>query len=196
MFVGHCQASPGTWHNRNQIRGAKLTIPVKHDFGQSINETEFAGDHWKKKHLRSIEFAYGKRPFFKEYFPEIAHIIQSEWRSLGGLNTALVSKFCSWLVINPVWHLAGNIEGHRTDMLISMCKATGADQYLSNRGAMDYVDEEKMAAAGIKHRWLNFTHPIYDQGHSEFITNLSIIDLLFNCGPESGRIVKEAGSVG
>jgi hypothetical protein len=61
---------------------------------------------------------------------------------------------------------------------------------------MDYVDEEKMAAAGVKHRWLNFTHPVYDQGHSEFITNLSIIDLLFNCGPESGRIVKEAGSVG
>jgi hypothetical protein len=88
------------------------------------------------------------------------------------------------------------IEGHRTDMLISMCKATGADQYLSNRGAMDYVDEEKMAGAGIKHRWLNFVHPIYDQGHSEFITNLSIIDLLFNCGPDSGRIVREAGSVG
>src|SRR5690348_5767727 len=26
MWVGHCQASPGTWHNRNQIRNAKLVI--------------------------------------------------------------------------------------------------------------------------------------------------------------------------
>jgi hypothetical protein len=198
MFTGHCQASPGTWHNRNQIRGAKLTIPVKHDFGQSINETEFAGDHWKKKHLRSIEFAYGKRPFFKDYFPRIAEIILLPALSLGLLNVRLIELFIEILELKTEMldSVDYPIEGHRTDMLISMCKATGADQYLSNRGAMDYVDEEKMAGAGIKHRWLNFVHPIYDQGHSEFITNLSIIDLLFNCGPDSGRIVREAGSVG
>jgi len=53
-----------------------------------------------------------------------------------------------------------------------------------------------MADAGIKHRWQKFTHPIYDQGHREFITNLSAIDLLFNCGPESSKIIREAGHVG
>jgi hypothetical protein len=66
---------------------------------------------------------------------------------------------------------------------------------LSNEGARDYVNEQNMNLAGIKHRWLKFTHPIYDQGHSEFQTNLSAIDLLFNCGPESGKIIRGAGHV-
>ena len=78
-----------------------------------------------------------------------------------------------------------------------MCKATGAKEYLSNEGAREYVDEVAMRRAGIRHRWLKFQHPTYDQGRNkEFLPNLSIIDLLFNCGPDSARIVKGAGHVG
>lgn len=197
MHVGHCQASPGTWHNRNQIRNAKLTIPVQHDFGQSINETKYAGDHWKRKHLRSIEMAYGKRPYFKDHFGSISEIILIGRKTLAHLNTALIKHLLQCFEIHtPILDSQSfNIEGHKTEMLISMCKSVGASEYLSNEGARDYVNEQNMNLAGIKHRWLKFTHPIYDQGHSEFQTNLSAIDLLFNCGPESGKIIRSAGYV-
>lgn len=199
MFVGHCQPSDGSWHNRNYIRNARLTVPIKHG-AASINETKFADDHWPKKHLRSIELQYSKRPFFKDYFGGLSNLISLRghygWRNLADLNCALISLVMDYLHIRtPVLRSQHfGITGHKTDMLIDMCRKTGADEYLSSPGET-YVDQEKMAAAGIKHHFLKFTHPIYDQGHPEFITNLSIIDLLFNCGPESGRIVREAGSI-
>ena len=201
MFVGHCQASPGTWHNRNRIRGCSyLTIPIRNEFGVSINETRFAGDNWKRKHLRSMEMAYSKAPYFDRYYIPLAKFYELDWDTLGPFNIELIRNLCEWLDIktpildsrdfqSPDW-------GHKTDMLINMCRATGCNQYLSNAGSIAYVDENKMATRGIKHLWQRFTHPIYDQGHPEFLTNLSVIDLLFNKGPEAGQIVRQSGYIG
>ncbi len=196
MLVGHCDMGDGTWHNRNFIRNARLTIPVKHG-GECINKTEIDGAHWKRKHLKSIELNYSKRPYFNIYFDKLKELIEMPWKTLGPLNMALIELFCIWLRL-PAEILDSRdykIEGHKTDMLISMCEETGASEYLSNEGSRDYVDEVKMSRAGIRHKWLKFEHPIYDQGNPEFITNLSIIDLLFNCGPSSDKIVRGAGHV-
>lgn len=202
MFVGHCQASPGTWHNRNKIRNINggdinLVIPIKHDFGQSINETEFAGDNWKRKHLRSIELTYSRRPYFEKYFPALKECLEIKWDTLGPMCMALIELMCIWFGIETeiLDSREYAIEGHKTDMLISMCEQVFADQYLSNEGSRDYVNEAQMARAGIHHRWLKFTHPTYDQGYPDFVTNLSAIDLLFNCGPASGQIIREAAHV-
>src|SRR5512139_3792570 len=175
MLVGHCQASPGTWHNRNQIRNAKLVVPVKHEFGQSINNTEFAGDQWKRKHLRSIELNYCKRPFFDKYFPGLKECIELPWERLGPMNMALIELLCMWLRIETDMLDSRDfqIEGHKTDMLVSMCEAAKANGYLSNEGARAYVDEQSMNQAGIDHRWLNFDNPPYDHGTSEFQTDIS-----------------------
>lgn len=197
MFVGHCAPGDGTWHNRNYIRGARLTIPIKHG-ASSISETEMDGDHWRRKHIRSIELAYKDRPYFDLYFPQLRDRINNKcWRYLGGFNEMLIWMICDWLNIRKKFWFSTNmrIVGQKTQMLISMCNAVQADEYLSNEGARDYVDELSMALAGIRHRWLDFKHPVYDQGEKEFQTNLSVIDLLFNCGPDSGRIVREAGRV-
>ena len=35
----------------------------------------------------------------------------------------------------------------------------------------------------------NYVHPIYKQLHKDFIPNLSVVDLLFNCGPKSNEII-------
>src|SRR5512139_1330807 len=204
MLVGHCQAGAKTWHKRNQIRNTRggegpllLSVNIKHDFGQSINDTQFADNNWKRKHLRSIELTYRKRPFFDKYFPGLKECIELPWERLGPMNMALIELLCMWLRIETelLDSRDYHIEGHSTDMLVSMCEATKASGYLSNEGARDYVDEQSMNQAGIDHRWLKFEHPIYDQG-AEFQTDLSVIDLLFNCGPEAGRIVRGAGYVG
>lgn len=205
MFVGHCQYSPKSWQTRNYIRGhdnkpLMLSVPVQKDMGQAIDETKFAGDHWRRKHLRAIEMAYSKRPFFEPYYTGLANMIdlrwQGGWRNLGAMNTALIRDLLLYFGIKTKTTSSENITGHKTDMLISMCKATGADQYLSNEGARAYVDELAMKRAGITHRWQKFQHPVYDQGHKEFIPNLSAIDLLFNVGgEEGGKIIRSAGYV-
>lgn len=197
MLVGHCQQSPKSWHNHNQIRSGRLTVPIQHNFGQSIDETKTMPGNWKRKHLKAIELCYGKRPYFKDYFDRITALLSIHWESLGAMNKAIIDEICRWLDIKTdiIDGAEFDIQGQKNDMLASMCHAIGANEYLSNEGARTYVDEPYLKLKGVTHHWQKFVHPIYDQGEREFITNLSIIDLLFNCGPASGEIVRGAGHV-
>ncbi len=201
MFVGHVQFSPKSWQQRNRIclngREIMLSVPVKKSdrFGQAIDDVELADGHWSRKHTGTIRQAYARRPFFSRYYPALEAALTQEHANLGALNRFLIRQLCGWLEIaTPVLesHEYVGITGHKTDMLIEMCRAVDADRYLSNEGARDYVDEARMASAGIEHYWQDFKHPTYDQGHA-FVPGLSIIDLLFNVGPEAARIVRTCG---
>lgn len=202
MFVGHCQYTQKSWQTRNRIRLGNqehwLSIPVKKSgrFGQSINDTEVLDAHWKKKHLGSIRQAYGKRPYFDRYYPELEALILKDTERLGDLDIAIIRMIVDWLEIstNILDSRDYPIVGNKTDMLISMCEAVGADHYLSNEGSRDYVDEKAMAESGIQHCWQIFEPPTYDQGCA-FIENLSVIDLLFNVGPASCDIIRSCGRI-
>jgi hypothetical protein len=39
--------------------------------------------------------------------------------------------------------------------------------------------------------WQDYRHPVYPQQHGEFTPYLSTVDLLFNCGEQSGRVIRE-----
>lgn len=202
MFVGHCQYTQKSWQTRNRIRLGEaehwLPVPVKKSgrFGQSINDTEILNEYWKRKHLGSIRQAYAKRPYFDQYYPELEALILKCGNTLGSLDIAIIRKIVVWLEL-PTRILDSRdypIQGNKTDMLISMCEAAGADHYLSNEGSRDYVDEMAMAKADIQHCWQIFEHPVYEQGRS-FMGNLSVIDLLFNVGPAASEIVRECGRI-
>ena len=65
---------------------------------------------------------------------------------------------------------------------LSICKALNADTYLSGAGARAYNDESSFINNNIKIVYDKFEHPVYPQMGTNFIQNLSTIDLLFNCG--------------
>lgn len=187
MFVGHCQFVAKSWHIKNRIAGnLTLTVPVHKKFGKSINKTEIFGDHWKRKHLRSIYLTYKNRPYFNLYYPQIEKVITHPWKFLGDMNCALIVLIMPWFGINTKVCFSDefHIQGHKTEMLISMCNYVNADTYLSSEGARAYVREDIMKEAGITHIWQDFKHPLYDQGRT-FEPNLSALDLLFNCGPNA-----------
>lgn len=204
MWCGHCQLQNKSWHTRNFVRGKydsiMLSVPVVRDFGQSINDTILdPSEFWRRKHCRSIAQNYAKRPYFKEYFPAIEQLIMwRKWSSLGELNKAITETMLDWFEIETLV-IDGcdyQIEGQKNDMLISMCDQARYSHYLSNEGAHSYVDEYYLKDHDVTHHWQKFTHPTYEQGHRDFITNLSAIDILFNLGgPEAGRIIRASGYV-
>ncbi len=200
MFLGHAQLVSHSWHSRNRIRqGDKelfLTVPVQTSgrFGQPIDDTRIANSHWKRKHIESIAQSYRKRPFFDAYFGPIEALLLADWPSLGTMNKALIRHLMEVLEIQtPVLESADyEPKEHKTDLLIELSKAAGADGFLSNEGSRVYVREDAMAAAGLNHYWQIFSHPTYEQGRS-FMSNLSVIDLLFNSGPAAAEIVRACG---
>jgi len=200
MFVGHCQYVKKSWHSRNRIRLNNqelwLSVPVRSAgrFDQSINETVVANDLWKRKHLGSYSTGISKAGVFKDYYPELEERLVKHSGSLADLNIGIIRMILNWLEVRTavVDSRCYQINGSKTEMLISMCKAVGANHYLSNEGSRDYVDEPRMAEEGIQHCWQVFEHPTYPQS-SPFMPNMSIIDLVFRMGPDAKPLVLNCG---
>ena len=81
-----------------------------------------------------------------------------------------------------------------TDRLIDICKALGADTYLAGQGGANYMDATRFAENGLKVIMQEFKHPVYPQLFKDFKSHLSIVDLLFNCGPESMNVILGANA--
>ncbi|MEK7448209.1 MAG: WbqC family protein [Planctomycetota bacterium] len=191
------------WINRNRIRTAAgrpwLTVPVltSGKYHQTIIETQIDNSRpWRRKHWQSILRAYEKTPYFKHYKIFFEDIYQREWQNLVDLNEViiryLIEQFNIKVLITKTSLL--NVQGQKADLIIDLCKKVGADTYIHGRHGRDYIDESKFAEHNVKCIRQEFKHPEYKQSYEPFMPDLSAIDLLFNCGPESAEIIKQAGN--
>jgi hypothetical protein len=200
VFLCDVQFKRRSWHVRNQVRNGEsaiwLTVAAEKSAGHSntIRQVGFGDTEWRRKHLASLEHEYRKRPYFADYFDDFAQIICSEFDNLAELNMALTRHFCAVLQIHTTLLDSKNLDhsGINQDRLISLCHAVKADHYVSNIGSAAYVDESGFENEGVTHSWQAFSPPVYDQG-KPFLANLSVIDALFNLGPQTAEIVKHAG---
>jgi hypothetical protein len=53
----------------------------------------------------------------------------------------------------------------------------------------NYLDEEAFRSAGIRLVYQDYVHPTYRQAFPGFVSHLSAIDVLFNCGSESREVL-------
>lgn len=66
-----------------------LSVPVKHNGFQAINQTEIAyNNRWQEKHLKGIQTSYAVAPYFNEVFPDVERIVMTRYKSLSDLNVA------------------------------------------------------------------------------------------------------------
>ena len=86
------------------------------------------------------------------------------------------------------------IEGDTIGRLIKICRKFGADIFYEGAAGRDYIDTEAFSTAGVTVRFQDYHHPTYRQLHGEFTPYLSVIDLLFNHGPESLSILTLKGA--
>jgi hypothetical protein len=70
----------------------------------------------------------------------------------------------------------------------------GATEYLSGPSAKGYIDEALFQAEGIQVRYLDYSgYPEYEQLFPPFEHAVSVIDLIFNTGPEAQKYMKSFG---
>ena len=82
-----------------------------------------------------------------------------------------------------------NFEGTKSNLVLDMCKKMKADTYIFGTLGKDYADTEKFERNNISLLFQDYKSPTYHQINGDFIPRLSIIDLLFNCGPRSLEIL-------
>lgn len=208
VLVDHVQFERGDFQNRNRVltrSGVRwLSVPVRRGArSERIDEKEIddkldRGTTWGEKLSRTLRHAYAKAPHFDVYMPFLEDALTRRWTRLVDLNLHLLLYFFERLEITtPVVRSSTlpNVGGSRSTMILGLCRATGATVYLSGSGgARDYLDTRLFEREGIEVRWQAFAHPRYPQPADDFVPSLSVVDLLFNCGPASAAILRgEAG---
>ena len=146
-----------------------LTVPVEHSDSQLIKDIRLS-DHgnWRHLHWNALQSAYGESPYFEYYQDDIRPFFEKRWVYLLDFNEAIRQKMCELIDIQP--------------------EVTYNTGYLADSGSLD-MDDFRSA--------INPKHPIQDddfetkcyyqvyQMKHGFLSNLSVLDLLFNMGPES-----------
>jgi hypothetical protein len=195
------QFEHGGFQNRNKIRTNTgwrwLTVPIIHNNPQKIKDVKIAASNWRKEHLRIIEQHYNQTPYFEEYYPQLKEALLFNHELLIGLNLHLINLFSDFLGIEPKIVRSSEFPycgEDRNEKLVSMCKFMGSDTYLSGYGARAYMDEALFFGSKIKLVWHNYVHPTYQQKYVGFEPFMSVVDLLFNMGPEAKKILLDGGN--
>lgn len=188
------------WRNRNKIstpNGLKwLTIPVivKGKYHQKINETLISDPHWAKNHWLAIEQFYSKSIYYKEYkniFENFYLTNQDNYLSV--VNEKLIN------IINDILGITTKVTcsskyrllDGQTEKLLGICEQAGANIYLSGPAAKDYFDISLAEEKGIQVEWMDYSgYSEYQQLHEPFEHGVTILDLIFNEGPNAKNFMK------
>jgi hypothetical protein len=86
-------------------------------------------------------------------------------------------------------------RGVKTERLLGIARAAGANRYLSGPSARAYLDETMFASAEIATEWMSYEgYPEYKQLHGSFEHAVTVLDLLFNTGLEARRYLTRPGA--
>jgi len=208
VFLDNVQLVKRSWDVRNRIKTAQgelyLSVPVKKTKHRDelLNSEAIVNDEdpWRKKHLRSIELAYRKAPYFEEVYAFLKSMIITEEKILSEFNTNIVISITKRLGIYTTILKAtelSELTGRKDSLLVSICKTTECDTYISQPGAAVYIESQSPGGNFLKNQitlyYHNYTHPIYTQMYDNFISHMSIIDLLFNHGFENSLTIIRSG---
>ena len=160
-----------TYRNRCLIATANgvqaLTVPVEHGDSPLIKDIRLS-DHgnWRHLHWNALQSAYGESPFFEYYQDDIRPFFERHWTFLLDFNEEIRQKMCELIDIQP------NVS-YTEGFIPEESPLTSYRTAISPKHPQDAPDFQPKRY-----------YQVYDQKHG-FLPNLSILDLLFNMGPES-----------
>jgi hypothetical protein len=187
------------WQNRNRIRAKDkdgwqwLTVPVIDRFPERIDRVEINSSvDWRRKHAQALRLHYAKAQYWEPLGPELLGLIRQPWPRIAGLNAAVLDLLCRRLGIATPRVLASSLAAREdpTDRLIDLCRAVGGSTYLAGQGGAEYMELDRFHASGLCLEIQAYQHPTYPQRYAPFVSHLSVVDLLFNCGPQSLEILR------
>ena len=199
ILYDEVQYTKNDWRNRNKIKTSQgvqwLTIPVRQEnLEQKIKDTKISDKKWNIKHWRAISQNYAKTKYFKEYKEIFEGLyLGCDEEYLSQINYKFITAINDILGIKTKirWSSEFELIDGQTEKLLGICKDCNADVYLSGPAAKDYFDEELARAENIQVEWMDYSgYTEYNQLHPPFEHGVSILDLIFNEGPNIKEFMK------
>lgn len=167
-----------TYRNRCEIPASNgilsLTVPVKegsfHKTAVRDLQIDYTGE-WVRTHLRALKAAYNSSAFYEFYIDDISTILNSGHRYLLDMNMEILLKMCEMTGVEA--------------------EISFTDQFVHSYA--DVADFRQTITPGNRKKKISLNETPYFQVFSEklgFIPDMSILDLLFNMGPESWSLLR------
>jgi hypothetical protein len=208
VFLDDVQVCNRSWGVRNRIRSdtgvITLTVPVKRSQMRTNrmfnNVSPDYEQPWVGKHLRTIKQAYKKAPFFWEVYPDLERTVSRHYETIGDLNIAIIEALASksGILTEVVRSSLIPQSGQRKDArLLEICEAIGASIYVAAPGSAVYIEASNPSGAflhsPVELRYQEYVHPTYPQCDENFVSHMSFVDLLMNCGYQSSLQILRSG---
>jgi len=199
IIYDEVQYTKNDWRNRNKIKTANglswLTIPVRQEkLSQRIIDTQAVGNDWRKKHWNSISMSYSRASYFKQYrslFEELYLNSTESYLSQINYNFFVAVNEVLGIDTKLVWSNSLNLVEGKSERLVDLCKKVGATEYISGPAAKEYLETDLFENEKIKVSWMDYRgYAEYRQLYPPFEHGVSILDLIFNEGPNASRFLK------
>lgn len=176
--------------NRNSIllngKAYKFTIPVKQaSQNKLIMETKLSFDKKEKDKLFStIRNAYRKAPYYKSVEPLLNDIIYYDEDDLTNYIYHSVKLVMKYLGISTEILFSSKIEKDNTlkaqDRIVEICKKLETDVYINPCGGRSLYSQERFQQEKMQLYFLDtkMKEIVYNQGVEDFVSNLSMIDIM------------------
>ncbi len=165
-----------TWRNRCRIFSANglmdLTIPVEKPYGNQTKTSEIvisSHNSWQKNHWRSIESAYRNAPYFIYYKDMVEGLVMDT-------QTSMLYEFNQKVLLNILDDLGIHKSAEFTDSFIH-----DSSGYIDLRFCISPKVKDRIGRTEI---FFETYYQVFADKHG-FQPNLSILDLLFNTGPDT-----------
>ena len=159
-----------------------------------INEVKVGNN--SKKIIKSIFHAYKKAPYFEEVYPLIEEIILNDEKNLAKYVGYSIVRVAQYLDMDTKFIYLSELQGKTSlmgqDRTIDICKRLNADHFINAIGGQELYDKKDFLEEDIVLNFLKTENIEYKQLNNEFVSNLSIIDIMmFNSKEEIKEILKK-----
>ena len=190
IILDDVQFTKNDWRNRNLIKTPKgcewLSIPVGSNISRQIREVLLPKTNWKINHWKTLSANYARAPHFKEVSELIAPIyLTKDHSNLSDLNKELIVVVCSYLGIKTLINdsRSYSLSDGKSQRILDLVIQAKGTEYISGPTAQSYLELSAFVAGGVKITWFDYLgYPEYPQMWGSFTHNVTIFDLLFNCG--------------
>jgi hypothetical protein len=202
VFFDDVQFDKRSWQQRNQIKTANglewLSIPVftKGKRFQKIKDVKINIDeNFFSKVKTKVQLNYNKSKYYNTYYNDFIEILEKtlSTKNLLTINLKLIEFFIKTLRLKKKIILSSelNIKSSRSKKIIEICNYFNVKNYISTNGSLEYLknDFELFKTNQIKIFLHKYDHPQYNQSFSPFKPYASILDLIFNEGNNSLKIL-------